>query len=172
MTDAALATCAAQRRLADAAIAQLDDDELHAVLDPDGNSIAVLMQHLAGNMRSRWTDILTTDGEKPWRDRDGEFVDRVASRAELLADWDAGWACLRSALSSLTPADLERTVTIRGEPYTVPRAILRTIDHSGYHIGQIVLLAKRIRGASWRTITVPRGGTAAHNASLGFDPQA
>lgn len=127
----------ANKRLADRAVEQVADDKLHTALDANTNSIAVIMKHIAGNLISRWTDFLTSDGEKPWRNRDDEFVDSFGSRAELLAMWERGWACLLKALTSLEPEDLEKTVLIRGEPHSVPLALARSLGHTCYHIGQI-----------------------------------
>src|SRR6516165_931209 len=123
----------ANKCLADRAIEQVPDNKLHIALDANTNSIAVIMKHLGGNLKSRWTDFLTTDGEKPWRNRDDEFVDSFRSRAEVIDVWESGWAVLLSSLESLTEADLPREVTIRGEAHTVPLAILRALDHCGYH---------------------------------------
>jgi len=156
-----------QRTLAERAIAQLEPAQLHAVLHEDGNSIAVVMKHMAGNMVSRWTDFLTTDGEKPWRNRDGEFVDDFASRAQLDAHWERGWATLFATLESLSDADLDRTVTIRGEPHTVARALLRQVGHYGYHVGQIVAQARALRGRDWQSLSIPRGGSDAYNRRMG-----
>jgi uncharacterized damage-inducible protein DinB len=155
----------ANKRLADRAVAQVADGKLHQALDANTNSIAVIMKHVAGNLISRWTDFLTADGEKPWRDRDSEFVDSFRSREELLEYWERGWECLLSALRSLTPDDLERTVTIRGEPHSVPLAIERSLGHTCYHIGQIVLLARIHAGENWETLTIPRGGSREFNAA-------
>jgi uncharacterized damage-inducible protein DinB len=153
----------ANKRLADRAVAQLPDDKLHAVLDPNINSIAVIMKHVAGNLRSRWTDFLTTDGEKPWRNRDDEFVDTFRSRAEVLEHWERGWACLLKTLRELPAEELTRTVTIRGEPHSVPLAIERSLGHTCYHIGQIVQLARILAGEHWATLTIPRGGSREYN---------
>src|SRR5436190_19271665 len=130
---AAINAFEANKRLADRAIEQVADDKLHAALDANTNSLAVIMKHVAGNLLSRWTDFLTTDGEKPWRQRDDEFVDSIVSRAELLAFWERGWACLLSTLRGLRPEDLGRTVTIRGEPHSVPLALARSLSHTAYH---------------------------------------
>jgi hypothetical protein len=154
---------AANKRLADRAVAQVPDDKLHAALDPHTNSIAVVMKHVAGNLTSRWTDFLTTDGEKPWRDRDGEFVDAFGSRAEVLDCWERGWACLFGALAGLTTEDLGRTVTIRGEPHSVPLAVARSLGHTCYHVGQIVQVARVHAGDKWNTLTIPRGGSEQFN---------
>src|SRR5215470_5453128 len=148
----------ANKRLADRAVAQVPDDRLHVALDANTNSIAVIMKHVAGNLTSRWTDFLTTDGEKPWRNRDDEFVDTFASRAELLECWERGWVCLLTTIRSLTPDDLGRTVTIRGEPHSVPLALERSLGHTCYHVGQIVQVARIQAGEKWTTLTIPRGG--------------
>jgi hypothetical protein len=153
-----------QKAFADRAIAQVGDDALWAALDPESNSIGVLMRHLAGNMRSRWRDFLTTDGEKPDRQRDREFeppADR--SRAALLAEWESGWALLFSELARLTPADLDRSVTARHEPMSVVSAVNRQYGHAAQHIGQIILLAKHIRSGAWQTLTIGRGQSEAFN---------
>jgi len=151
---------------ADKAVAQLPDEKLHVALDPNTNCVAVIMKHVAGNLRSRWTEFLTSDGEKPWRDRDNEFVDSFASRSDLLAFWEQGWNCLFETLASLTPSDLARTVTIRGEPHSVPLAIHRSLAHCGYHVGQIVMIARILAGDQWQTITIPRGKSAAFNQAV------
>ena len=157
----ALAGMRALKDLADKAIAQANEDDLFRQLDDEANSIAVIMRHIAGNARSRWTDFLTTDGEKPDRHRDREFDHPpTQTRAALLAEWEAGWAVTLDAIGSLTPSDLLRTVTIRGEPHTVIRAIERQTRHYGQHVGQIVLLAKHWRGASWVSLSIPRGKSA------------
>src|SRR5438270_13609557 len=148
---------------ADKAIAQLPDDKLHIALDANTNSIAVIMRHVAGNLLSRWTDFLTTDGEKPWRDRDAEFVDAAVSRADLLELWERGWACLRATVTSLTPEDLGKTVLIRGEPHSVPLALARSLGHTCYHVGQIVQVARVHAGEKWNTLTIPRGGSGSFN---------
>jgi hypothetical protein len=121
------------------------------------------MKHVAGNLRSRWTDFLTTDGEKPDRNRDDEFIDTFASRAELLECWDSGWKRLFDTLNSLQPDDLAKTVHIRGEPHTVLLAAQRSLGHTCYHIGQIVQLARVLAGDNWNTLTIPRGGSQQHN---------
>ncbi len=151
------------KRLADRAVEQLPDEKLHAALDANTNSIAVIMKHIAGNLLSRWTDCLASDGEKPWRNRDGEFVDSFTSRAELLELWERGWACLMRALKSLNSTDLEKQISIRGEPHSVPLAIQRSLGHTAYHIGQIVQLARFHAGQNWNTLTIPRGGSEQFN---------
>ena len=142
---------------ADKAIAQVDDAQFFALLDPDANSIALIVKHVAGNMRSRWTDFLTSDGEKPDRQRDTEFEREAGdTRATVMARWDAGWELLLNTLSSLKPADLGKTVTIRGEPHTVVQAINRQVSHYSAHVGQIVLLAKHYAGPRWQTLSIPK----------------
>lgn len=153
----------ANKRLADRAAAQVPDDKLDVALDANTNSIAVIMKHVAGNLTSRWTDFLTTDGEKPWRDRDGEFVAAFIGRAELLEVWERGWSCLLTTLGSLTADDLTRTVTIRGEPHGVPLALARSLGHTCYHVGQIVQVARIHAGDTWTTLTIPRDGSAEFN---------
>lgn len=153
------------KQLADRAIAQLTDDQLHARLDAEANSVAVLMAHMAGNMRSRWTDFLTTDGEKPWRTRDAEFEPPPLSRADLVAEWEAGWQVLFDALAALTDDDLARTVTIRGEAQSALAAIVRQVGHYAGHAHQIVLLAKHLRGGEWTVLSIPRGQSAAYTAA-------
>jgi hypothetical protein len=155
------------KKLAERAMNQVSDDHhLFATLDSDANSIAILVKHMAGNMRSRWTGFLTSDGEKPDRNRDTEFEAPPATRAELLALWESGWSCLFTALEPLTDADLNRTVTIRGEAHSVMQAINRQVAHYAHHIGQIVLLAKHFAADHWQTLTIPRGGSAAFNRKV------
>ena len=159
----ALKRFGAQKQLADRAVTQLTDDQLHNPLDAETNSVAVIMKHIAGNMRSRWTDFLTQDGEKPWRDRDSEFIDDMAPREELQRMWEDGWSCLLDALSGLNDDDLGRQVVIRGTPHTVIEAIDRQIGHCGYHIGQIVLVARILAQDNWTTLSIPRGGSDAYD---------
>lgn len=159
----ALTAFRANKGWADKAVSQLPDEKLRVALDPNTNSIAVVMKHVAGNLRSRWTDFLDSDGEKPWRDRDDEFVDAFASRGEILACWEAGWRILFDTLAGLTAEDVARTVVIRGEPHSVPLAIQRSLAHCGYHVGQIVLIARILAGDAWETITIPRGGSSGFN---------
>lgn len=151
-----------QKALSDKAIAQLGDEELWYKPDPESNSIAIIVRHLAGNMVSRWTDFLTTDGEKPDRDRDSEFEDTVHDRAALMARWEEGWKVLMDTLSSLHEEDLLLTVLIRGEELTVIQAVNRQLSHYGYHTGQIVYLAKRIRSSKWNTLSIPKGKSKEH----------
>jgi len=146
------------KRLAEGAMAQLKDHELFLTLDPESNSIALLVKHMAGNMRSRFTDLLTTDGEKPDRLRDQEFeLSPSGTRADLTKWWEEGWARVFAAIEALKPGDLMRKVTVRGEPHTVLQAINRQIAHYAYHTGQIVFVAKHIRSGKWKTLSIPRG---------------
>jgi hypothetical protein len=152
---------ASLRELAERAMAQADDDAFFASLDAESNSIAVIAKHVGGNLRSRFTDFLTTDGEKPDRQRDAEFETRDEMRADVEARWRAGWQVLEGTLASLGPGDLLRTVSIRGEPMTVVQALSRATAHVAQHVGQIVLLAKHAAGPGWQTLSIPRGASAA-----------
>jgi hypothetical protein len=144
--------------LAEGALAQVADGDLFRSVDPESNSIAIVMKHVSGNMRSRWTDFLTSDGEKPDRQRDSEFeTESGDTRASISAGWENGWRLLFSALESLSPSDLERTVAIRGEPHTVLQAIQRQLTHYSYHVGQIVFLARHFAGPRWRSLSIPKG---------------
>ena len=146
------------KRLTEAALAQVEDADFFRTIDPESNSIAIVMKHLAGNMRSRWRDFLTSDGEKPDRDRDREFeLDGEDSRAHVTAEWDQGWALLFEALAGLRPGDLTKTVPIRGEPHVVLQAIHRQLTHYAYHIGQIVFLARHFAGSRWKSLSIPKG---------------
>ncbi len=151
------------KQFAEKAVVQVSDEDLRKALHPETNSIAVIMKHIAGNLISRFTDFLTTDGEKPDRNRDNEFVDDFRSRDELLNYWERGWKCVFSALAELTPADLEKIVTIRGEPHSVVKAVDRSIAHLAYHVGQIVLIARVHAGKNWNVMTIPRGGSDEFN---------
>jgi hypothetical protein len=144
-------------------MAQVADDQLFTVLDNEGNSIAIIVKHMAGNMRSRWTDFLTTDGEKPDRNRDGEFADPPATREALMAEWENGWNRVFAAIEPLTDADLARKVTIRGEAHSVMQAINRQLAHYPHHAGQIVLLAKHFACDHWQSLSVPRNKSAEFN---------
>ncbi|MBC7897493.1 MAG: DUF1572 family protein [Cytophagaceae bacterium] len=147
-----------QKALAERAMSQVADQDVFATLDAEANSIALIVRHLHGNMRSRWTDFLTADGEKADRQRDTEFeLPPSLTRADVMRAWEQGWAYLFAALASLTPEDLGRTVTIRSQPLSVMSAILRQLDHYGQHVGQIVLLAKHSRGTAWQSLSIPRG---------------
>lgn len=145
------------KSLAEGAFAQLSDEEFFRAPDEESNSVAVIAQHMSGNMLSRWTDFLTADGEKPGRDRDAEFAPPPADRAALLALWEDGWRCLFAAVEPLRPADLGRSVRIRSQPHTVVEAITRQLAHYAYHVGQIVFLAKHLRGAGWKSLSIPKG---------------
>jgi uncharacterized protein DUF1572 len=143
---------------AEQAIAQIRDEQLFATLDPESNSIALIVKHMSGNMRSRWTDFLTSDGEKPDRDRDAEFEARPEdTRDKIFAAWEDGWSRLFRAVSSLSPEDLDTTVKIRGEAHSVLEAVNRQLTHYAAHVGQIVLLAKHYAGADWQSLSIPRG---------------
>src|SRR5215471_14646696 len=163
LIEGALTAFRSNKGWADKAVAQLPDDKLHVALDPNTNCIAVIMKHVAGNLLSRWTDFLTTDGEKPWRNRDDEFVDTFAARDDLIAYWESGWQRLFDTLTALTPDDVARTVTIRGEPHTVPLAIHRSLAHCGYHVGQIILIARILARYHQTTITSPLGASEGFN---------
>jgi uncharacterized damage-inducible protein DinB len=155
------------KTLAERAMEQLSDDQLFVPLDKEDNSIAVILKHMAGNMRSRWTDFLTTDGEKPDRHRDQEFEMAAAvSRAEVLSMWEDGWRVLFAALTPLSDSDLPTKVLIRGEPHSVMQAINRQMAHYSHHIGQIVFLAKHLKGSDWKTLSVPKGKSGAFNQAV------
>jgi hypothetical protein len=144
------------KRLADQAVAQLDDAQLWTRIDPESNSVAVLMRHMAGNMRSRWTDFRTTDGEKPDRQRDQEFEDRLLARDALLAEWEDGWRRVFDAIAAVRDDELQENVHINEEPFTIYRAIVRQIVHYAGHTYQILAIAKHLKGAEWRTLSIPR----------------
>ena len=154
------------KKLADKAIEQLSDEQLHLTMDPESNSVAVIMRHMAGNMRSRWVDFMTSDGEKANRMRDQEFEDPAQPRAELLAEWEHGWQCVFDALTPLTDADLQRTVVIRGEPHSVYKAMSRQVAHYAGHAYQILFLAKHLLGAGWKTLSIPRGQSEEFNRRM------
>jgi uncharacterized damage-inducible protein DinB len=154
------------KRLAERALEQAPDEALFAALDAESNSIAVIVKHMSGNMRSRWTDFLTSDGEKPDRNRDTEFETPPTTRRELLEKWEEGWRYVFAALEPLGESDASRTVTIRSEPHSVMQAINRQMAHYSYHIGQIVFLAKHFSAANWQAITVPRGKSKQFTAAV------
>jgi len=155
------------KRLAEGAMAQLKDEEFFIALDPESNSIAILVKHLAGNMRSRFTDFLTTDGEKPNRNRDQEFeINAATTRADVMRWWEEGWARVFAAIESLKPEDVMRTITIRGEPHSVMQAINRQLAHYPYHCGQIVFFAKHLAHQDWRCLSVPRGHSREFNRQV------
>lgn len=145
---------------------QVSDEQLFATLDPEMNSIAIIVKHMTGNMRSRWTDFLTSDGEKPDRNRDTEFEQPPSTRSELLEIWNSGWDQVFGALEPLSDSDLERTVTIRGEAHSVMQAINRQIAHYSYHVGQIVFLAKHLNSSGWKSLSVPRNKSAEFNRKV------
>lgn len=147
-----------QKKLAERAMDQVNDEQFFAQLDPESNGIASIVKHVAGNLRSRWTDFLASDGEKPDRKRDKEFLKEATdTRASLLASWETSWQCLLDSLEELTPADLNKTVRIVSEPHSSTQAIQRSLAHTAQHVGQIILLAKHYAGAQWRTLSIPRG---------------
>ena len=154
------------KRLAEKAFGQLTEEQLLQKLDAESNSIAQIVKHMAGNMRSRWTDFLTADGEKPDRARDSEFVDPPDGRAAMMQIWDSGWAVLFGALEPLTDDDLGRTVLIRSEPHSVMQAIQRQVAHYAMHIGQIVFIAKHLKASAWKTVSVPKNRSAEFNARV------
>jgi hypothetical protein len=154
------------KALADKAAAQLNDAEFFRAIDEESNSVAVIMKHMSGNMLSRWTDFLTTDGEKPDRQRDSEFEVEVEDRRAILEFWERGWACLFGALDALAPGDLLRTVTIRQEPHIVVDAVNRQLSHYAQHSGQIVFLAKHLKAGSWQTLSIARNRTTAFNEEM------
>ncbi|HEX2209818.1 MAG TPA: DUF1572 family protein [Longimicrobium sp.] len=160
-------TAAYYKKLAEDAMAQVDDEQFFAPLGDEENSIALIVKHMAGNLRSRWTDFLTADGEKADRDRDAEFeMHGGDARAGLMEAWERGWGTFLGTLESLTPEDLGRTVHIRNERHTVIRAVDRGVAHACYHVGQIVLLARHFAGSRWRTLSIPRGRSQAFNADM------
>lgn len=154
------------KRLADRAMEQAPDAALFATLDAESNSIAIIVKHLSGNFRSRWTDFLTSDGEKPDRNRDSEFETPPATRAELLALWESAWKILFASLATVKDSDLTSAITIRGEAHSVLQAINRSVTHTAYHVGQIVYLAKHFAGNKWTALTIPRGKSGRFNAQV------
>ena len=155
------------KKLAERAMEQVSDEQLFAVLDGESNSIAIIVKHMYGNMRSRWMDFLTSDGEKPDRNRDSEFEDPPATRESVMNLWEQGWNYLFTALEPLSDPDMDRTVTIRGEPHSVMQAINRQMAHYSYHCGQIVFLAKHSQHDRWKSLTIPRGKSANFNQRVG-----
>ncbi len=155
------------KNLADKALAQVEDKDFLRALDAESNSIAAVVKHIAGNMRSRWTDFLTSDGEKPDRNREAEFaLSAEDSRENLMARWEAGWRCLFAALEPLRPDDLDRTVLIRRQPHTVLQAVNRQLTHIAYHVGQIVFLARHFASENWESLSIPRGKSEEFNALM------
>jgi uncharacterized damage-inducible protein DinB len=160
------------RALAEAAIDQLDDYELSAPGPNEGNSIAVVCWHVSGNLQSRFTEFLTSDGEKPWRKREEEFEPRTVNRAELLSKWNEGWDVLLGTLETLSDEQLQVTVTIRGQPLRVHEALHRSLAHLSYHVGQIVYLAKSLRGKEWKYLSIPPGKSDAYNQAPKYETAA
>ena len=168
----ALSALRAYKKLAEKAIAQLQDEEFFVTLDAESNSVAVVMKHMAGNMISRWTDFLTSDGEKPNRNRDMEFViESQTTKDDVIAYWERGWKCVFDALEPLQPEDFEKTVMIRGEKHTIVQALNRQLMHYAYHIGQIVFLAKHFRSAEWKSLSIPKNRSAEFNSFLTTQPE-
>ena len=160
------------KALGEAAISQLADRELSTPASDGGNSIASLVWHVAGNLESRFTGFRTTDGEKPWRDRDDEFVLRSVTKAELVEKWERGWRAVLTAVAELSDVDLTQSVTIRRQPLRIDQALHRSLAHTAYHVGQIVFLAKQIRRADWRCLSIPLGGSTAYNQRAGDESPA
>jgi hypothetical protein len=154
------------KTLADTAIKQIDETGFHWKPEPESNSIAIIMKHMSGNMLSRWSDFLTTDGEKEWRNRDSEFEDDLQTAEQIIAYWEKGWACLFDALEPLTNEDLGNIVYIRNEAHSVLEAVNRQIAHYAYHVGQIVYLAKAIKSDQWQTLSIAKGKSKAFNDSM------
>lgn len=157
------------KALAESALGQVPEPLLSRSGPAGGNSLAIICWHVSGNLKSRFSDFLTSDGEKPWRDREEEFAVREVNRAELMAKWADGWNVLSGTLRELTDADLERTIYIRGQPLVVHEALHRSLAHTSYHVGQIVYLAHAICGADWKYLSIPPGGSAAYNANPHFE---
>ena len=156
------------KQLGEGAFAQLTDPELSQAVSQDDNSVAMIVWHVAGNLKSRFTDFRTSDGEKPWRNRDEEFAERSVSRQQLLDKWEDGWRALFTALDALTDENLHDVITIRQQPLAIHQALHRSVAHTSYHVGQIVYLAKTFRGAAWRSLSIPKGASGAF--MRGTDP--
>ena len=159
------------KMLGDKTFSQLTDDNLYWQYNEDSNSIAIIVKHLWGNMLSRWTDFLITDGEKDWRNRDAEFENDIANRQELLEKWNAGWNCLFKTINSLSIDDLEKTIYIRNQRHTVTEAINRQLAHYPYHVGQIVFIGKMLAGNSWTSLSIPKGNSQQYNADKFSKPK-
>lgn len=162
----AISSFRSYKELAEKALAQVSDEEFFASIDDEANSIALITKHIAGNLRSRWTDFLTSDGEKPDRNRDTEFELMDDTRESLMQFWERGWQTLFGAIEPLTVEDFGRFITIRGEPHTICEALNRQMTHYAYHVGQIVLLAKHFRSSDWKTLSVPKNKSAEFNKFL------
>ncbi len=169
IVDSIAAECRRYKALGERAMEQLEDDELVEPGPLGGLSVAMLARHISGNLSSRFTDFLTTDGEKPWRARDEEFVARSIARREVIEAWEHGWRVLLTSLSTLTEQDLRATVMIRGEAFRVHEALHRALGHLAYHVGQIVYLAKARRGSAWRSLSIPLGGSEVYNRDPASD---
>lgn len=165
--DETISTFRSYKKLAENAMDQLSDEEFFQTIDAESNSIAIIVKHVGGNLGSRWTDFLTTDGEKPNRNRDGEFTEENDSRETVLGIWETGWNAVIFSLESLKVIDLDKTVRIRGEEFTVIRAINRSLSHTAYHVGQIVFLAKHLRSEKWKTLSIPKNKSTQFNEYLG-----
>ena len=153
------------KKLGEQAIGQLNPEQLFESFNEDSNSISTIVKHLSGNMLSRWTDFLTTDGEKPWRDRDSEFMDTFKDQSELMSKWNEGWNCLLNSLDTLKPADLAIVIYIRNEGHTVLEAINRQLAHYPYHVGQIVYAAKILKNGDWKSLSIPKNKSGDYNAN-------
>ncbi len=151
------------KNLGEKAIAQLDDNQIHQTPDNESNSVAIIVKHLSGNMLSRWTDFLNSDGEKTWRNREQEFEGTIKDKKELLMYWEKGWSCVFEAIDPLTKEDMSKIAYIRNEGHSIMEAINRQLTHYAYHVGQIVFLAKSIKGESWQSLSIPKGQSAAFN---------
>jgi len=172
LTKSFLDEYARYRATAEKAMAQVPDDAINRAMSADGNSIATLVRHISGNMISRFTDFLASDGEKPWRDRDGEFETGPFSRADIDEAWKRGWTVLEREVGRLRDEDLERTVSIRGQPMTVHEALVRNVTHVAMHIGQIILLARASVGADWKTLSIPKGQSRQFNEQMSREQSA
>jgi hypothetical protein len=164
--DAIIKRFQAYKEMAEKAFGQISDAQLHQPLDENTNSIAVIAKHMSGNLRSRFTDFLTSDGEKPDRDRDSEFVDDISDRQAFVAMWEGGWQCLFNAIRPLADGDLNKKISIRGEPHSVIDALVRQLSHHSYHTGQIVQLARFLAKDKWTVLTIPRGASRQFNAAM------
>jgi hypothetical protein len=166
LLESAIRQFAQYKLLAEKSFLQLSDEQLFKAENESSNSIAVIVKHMWGNMISRWTDFLTSDGEKDWRERDAEFQNDMNSREDMVQKWEEGWACLFNTLQHLKTEDLELIVTIRSQPLTVTDAILRQLTHYAYHIGQIVYIGKVFKSEKWNSLSIPKGGSAAYLATM------
>jgi hypothetical protein len=168
--NSAITQFAYYKKLGEKTFTQLNDADLFWRFNEESNSIAIIVKHLAGNMLSRWTDFLNTDGEKDWRNRDVEFEDKVNTREDIINAWNEGWECLFNALNSITPDDWQKTVYIRNEPHCIEDAINRQLAHYPYHVGQIVFIGKMIAGSKWQSLSIPKGNSQQYNADKFSNP--